>query len=108
MPPYVPPHLRPGYKPTPVEPVVRRRGVHFKSNTTGLPSHDLRVHRYNKTPARSPTEAEKKAKKYNLSKRKILTKKRKPALKGIKRTLRRTRSNSPKKHTHKRKTIKSA
>jgi hypothetical protein len=112
MPQYVPPHLRPGYKAEPKavaeEPKAERRGVHFKSNISGLPSHNQRWHRYNKTPARSPTSAEKKALKYNLSRRKVLTKKRKSALKGTKRAARRTRSNSPKKHTHKRKTVRSA
>ena len=113
MPAYVPPHLRPGYvKPIAVEALAevaapRRRGVHFKSNNTGLPSHNQSWFRYNKTPARSPTTAEKKAMKYNLSRRKVATKKRKSALKGTKRNVRRTRSNSPKKRTHRRKTVKS-
>jgi hypothetical protein len=113
MPAYVPPHLRPGYvKPVAVEQVAkvvapRRRGVHFKSNNTGLPSHNQTWFRYNKTPARSPTLAEKKVLKYNLSRRKFTDKKRKSALKGTKRNARRTRSNSPKKHTHRRKTARS-
>ena len=118
MPAYVPPHLRPGYKPqvaveaqaqalAAAEAAKKRRGVHFKSNVSGLPSHDIRWHRYNKTPARSPTAAEKKAMKYNLSRRKVTAKKRKSALKGTKRNVRRTRSNSPKKRTHRRKTAKS-
>ena len=109
MPAYVPPHLRPGYKSQVAAEAAapKRRGVHFKSNVSGLPSHNIRWHRYNKTPARSPTAAEKKAMKYNLSRRKVLTKKRKSALKGTKRNIRRTRSNSPKKRTHRRKTAKS-
>jgi hypothetical protein len=113
MPAYVPPHLRPGYKAVAAAEAKavagpRRRGVHFKSNVSGLPSHNIRWHRYNKTPARSPTSAEKKALKYNLSRRKVLTKKRKSALKGKKRTVRKTRSNSPKKRTHKRKIVRTA
>ena len=49
MPPYVPPHLRPGYKPVeaPADKPKRRR-PHFKSNATGLPTHDLTVKVYNK------------------------------------------------------------
>ena len=118
MPTYVPPHLRPGYKlqvqaaaaaaEAQAGVVKKRRGVHFKSNVSGLPSHNIRWHRYNKTPARSPTAAEKKTLKYNLSRRKVATKKRKSALKGTKRSVRRTRSNSPKKRTKKRKTVRSA
>jgi hypothetical protein len=115
MPAYIPPHLRPGYqaqveaaqaKAEEVGP--KRRGVHFKSNISGLPSHNIRWHRYNKTPARSPTAAEKKAMKYNLSARRLTSKKRKSALKGTKRAVRRTRSNSPKRKTHKRRKVKSA
>jgi hypothetical protein len=113
MPAYVPPHLRPGYQAAEAHAEakaaeVKRKGVHFKSNVSGLPSHNIRWYRYNKTPARSPTAAEKKALKYNLSARRVSTKKRKSALKGTKRVVRRTRSNSPKRRTHKRKTLRSA
>lgn len=50
--PYIPPHLRPGYvasvpAPAPV-PVVKRRGAHFKSNESGLPTQNRTEHRYNR------------------------------------------------------------
>ena len=47
--PYVPPHKRPGYKPAEVsEPLTKRRKAHFKSNATGLPTHNLTIRLYNK------------------------------------------------------------
>ena len=51
MPPgkYIPPHLRPKKNsnvPQPKIEVVKRRGVHFKSNATMLRSHNETWHRY--------------------------------------------------------------
>jgi hypothetical protein len=47
---YIPPHLRPNYNPIklnkPKVEVVKRRGVHFKSNTTMLRSQNEKWHRY--------------------------------------------------------------
>ena len=95
---YVPPHLRTGYvAPAPVLTIpVKPRGVHFRSNITGMRTHNEQWRRH-KTPTRSPTAAEKKRLKYNLSKRVLRKTARKSALKGKRQTKRQTRSQSPRK-----------
>ena len=47
MPGYIPPHLRPNYKPVVKEPIKPKpRGVHYKSNMSGLRTHNEKWHRY--------------------------------------------------------------
>jgi hypothetical protein len=52
MPKYVPPHLRPGYIPevpkTVTSVIGRKRGIHFKSDITGLPSHNIKTRFFDK------------------------------------------------------------
>jgi hypothetical protein len=54
---YIPPHLRPDYKPATVsvvEPKQRSRGVHYKSDQTGLYTSNESWHRYAVAPANLP------------------------------------------------------
>jgi len=110
MPAYVPPHLRPGYKPaSPPKPVEKRRGVHYKSNETGLPTHNLKVYRFAGIMANLPAlnvganagrSAAASIVSKRLSRRTVKAKSgRKSALKSAKakRTARQTKSASPKK-----------
>ena len=78
--PYIPPHLRPGWvpPPPPAPKAPKPRGVHYKSNNTGLPSTNLQIHRYEKN---APTKT------FTIGKRKLRVEKvptyrRKSALKG--------------------------
>ena len=51
MPKYIPPHLRVGYVPEPVRtlmPVLTRRGVHYKSQESGVLSHDIHIRVFDK------------------------------------------------------------
>jgi len=91
--PYIPPHLRPGYTPTVrAQPAPRRRGVHFKSNNTGLPTHNLTMHRYNKN-APHPTMRQ-------IIRTRLLSKsKLKSAIKG-KTNKRRAKSANPERRVH--------
>ena len=113
---YVPPHLRPGWKPSaPAAPKApKSRGVHYKSNATGLPSTNQHWHRYEKNGA--PDTLANAGKAHNvssaLSKRKVRaekvpTYKRRSALKG-KSKHRRTRvaKSAEKEKKHVRKTHK--
>lgn len=84
--PYIPPHLRPGWiaPPPPAPKAPKPRGVHYKSNDTGLPSTNQHWHRYEKNAA--PAEQARNVS-VALSKRKVRavkvpTYKRKSALKG--------------------------
>jgi hypothetical protein len=81
---YVPPHKRPGFKPNaaPAQ-VVPRKRAHFKSDATGLPTHDLVVKLYNKnnnTTLKSARQI-----------RKIALKSRKKAKSAIKKVHKKTR-----------------
>ena len=102
MPSYVPPHMRPGYKPSqPAAAVTKRRGVHFQSNKTGLRSTDEQWHRFAGVMANlpPPTRAETAAAvSRSLSRRTVKAKPtlRKSALKTRGRTVRQTRSATPK------------
>jgi hypothetical protein len=93
--PYVPPHLRPGYvKPEPPQaPAPRGRGAHFRSSETGLPSHNLTHHVYNRNAP--PINARRVTMLRLLSRKPI-----KSALKGKKQQTKRARSNSPKRRRH--------
>lgn len=109
--PYVPPHKRPGYKPaSPPKPQTKRRGVHYKSYKTGLPSSNLKVYeipreRFMGQLANIPYEAEEpspsrstKAKSISksLARRTVkATRTMKSAMKGKKTLKRQTRSASP-------------
>ena len=81
---YVPPHKRPGFKPNAVPaPVVPRKRAHFKSDATGLPTHNLVVKLYNKnnnTTLKSARQI-----------RKIALKSRKKAKSAIKKVHKKTR-----------------
>jgi hypothetical protein len=74
--PYLPPHLRPGYKPEPKKaPSPTRRKAHFKSNTTGLPTHNLTIKLYNRdTPFKTPREIRKQSLKSKLKRKSSLKK----------------------------------
>ena len=105
---YVPPHLRPNYKPAPVaaaKPIQRPRGVHYKSDQTGLYTSNERWHRYTTVLANlpAPTRADTaKAVSLALARRTMKAKpKRKSILKSdqSKHPTRLTRSVSPKHKT---------
>ena len=113
MPPYVPPHLRPGYKPAqekqPQEKQSQekqkqasRRSVHYASNKTGLRTNDEQWHRFAGIMANlpPPTRAETAAAvSRSLARRTVRSKPLKGSLtlKGSRKQQRRTRSASPKK-----------
>jgi len=114
--PYIPPHLRPGWvsPPPPAPKAPKPRGVHYKSNNTGLPSTNQHWHRYEKNGV--PDTLANASKAHNvstaLSKRKVRavkvpTYKRKSALKG-KSKHRKTRAakSNEKEKKHVRKTHK--
>jgi len=92
---YIPPHRRPGFvKPTvnPSQAVVKT-GVRFKSTQTGLPTHNITLHRFPEGP---PSLDLRRMKKNSLKSRK----KRRPALKTRtpkKRILREVKSAGPEK-----------
>jgi len=90
--PYVPPHLRPGYvKPDPPAPSKpKRRGAHFRSNETGLPSHNLTHHRYNRN---GPTLSSRQVNRIRLLSRRPV----KSAIKGKKQTKKQAHSETLKK-----------
>ncbi len=102
MPPWVPPHLRPGYVAPP--PKVKPRGVHYVSNVSGHEEDNVKMRRYTlAVRTRTPTRAEKAAAVLqSLVKRKVKAKgTRKSALKkGPKQAKRHTQSLSPKKRAH--------
>jgi hypothetical protein len=114
MPAYVPPHLRPNYKstvsPPPVKIVPKRRGIHFKSNISGLRGENEKWHRFTvKENNYVPTRAEI-ARKHSrkIASRKVLkTPKLKSAIKGTRKVKRHIRTASPKRLQKKRKTLKS-
>jgi len=113
MPSYVPPHLRPGYKPAqekqPQEKLAQekpkqasRRSVHYASNKTGLRTNNEQWHRFAGIMANlpPPTRAETAAAvSRSLARRTVRSKPLKGALalKGSRKLQRRTRSTSPKK-----------
>ena len=114
MPGYVPPHLRPGYVPSAPKPAVpalpKKRGIHFKSNVSGLRSENERWHRFTiKNGVKTPTRAERATSvSKRLSKRKVRTVKAKSIVKGLRRTAKRaTKSASPKRLPKKKYTLKS-
>lgn len=101
MPAYVPPHLRPGYKPQSPAPLPpsRARGVHYLSEKTGLPTSDLKIHRFAGILANlpAPTRSSRAvATSRSLARRTIRAVPRKSAMKGTKKAKRQTRSASPK------------
>jgi hypothetical protein len=109
MPPWVPPHLRPGYVAPP--PKVKPRGVHYVSNVSGHEEDNVKMRRYTLTVReRTPTRAEKAAAVLqSLVKRKVTAKgTRKSALKkGPKQKKRNTQSQSPKKRAKTTRKVKS-
>ena len=66
--PYVPPHLRPGFKrEAPLTQKVRRRGVHYKSDKSFLPTHNISERRIN---LEAPLKTAREVKKIHLLSRK--------------------------------------
>ena len=113
MPGYVPPHLRPGYVPSAPKPVApqgpKKRGIHFKSNVSGLRSENERWHRFTiKNGVKTPTRKERAISASKaLSKRKVRTVKAKSAVKGTRKAKRATKSASPKRLPKRKHTMKS-
>ena len=103
--PYIPPHLRPGWVPPapPAPKAPKPRGVHYKSNNTGLPSTNQHWHRYEKNaPALTLTLGKRK-----LRAEKVPTHRRKSALKGkSKHHQTRVAKSAEKEKSHVRKTQK--
>ena len=110
MPGYVPPHKRPGYNPSAAAVAAaapaaaaasRRRGVHYLSEQTGLPTSNLKIHRFAGILANLPAptrSARATATSRSLARRSVRASAapRKSAMKGTKKTKRKTRSASPK------------
>lgn len=109
--PYIPPHLRPNYKSNISKVVIlkpKRRGVHFKSDISGLRTHDEKWHRYT---IKNNNENKPLRKPISLSKKLAIRKLRKTPIKSIlkhkkTRTTRKILSADKQKAKRKHRTIK--